>query len=531
MEHTTYSDPAVIKLIQDKFIAVKVDEDSRPDLSNKYGDYGWPATVAFDSSGKEKHIWDGYVAPKKFLADLQAILKNKNIGGVTTQPISRFVQSGQMSESLRKELEKKHIDGYDTENGAWSFGQKFLEWDSVEYAMKKALAGDATSEKRAKQTLLAQRKLIDPIWGGVYQYSTDNDWDHPHFEKIMQMQAENLRTYSQAYMQWHDPIFLKTALDIERYLRNFLLSPEGAFYTSQDADLIQGKHSADYFKLDDFERRKRGVPRIDKHIYARENGWAINALVYLYAATGDSKYLDEATQATGWIIANRGLPTGGFKHDAIDQGGPYLGDTLYMGRAFLTLYMATADRKWLEYAEHAANFIGTHFTLPSGGFLTSDLSRHSIPAPEPLLDENVYMARFANLLFQYTGDKKYRTLAEQAMHYIATPEIAKQRHSFVAGMLLADDELNSDPSHVTVVGSKSDPDALKLFNTAIEFPLSYKKIEWLDRKEGLLPGMDIEFPDLPKAAAFVCTNGACSYPIYDPSGIVGKLLGKKQTLH
>ena len=51
----------------------------------------------------------------------------------------------------------------------------------------------------ARQTLDAQLNLIDPAWGGVYQYSTDGDWKHPHFEKIMQMQAENLRIYSLAY--------------------------------------------------------------------------------------------------------------------------------------------------------------------------------------------------------------------------------------------------------------------------------------------------------------------------------------------
>ena len=57
----------------------------------------------------------------------------------------------------------------------------------------------------ARETLDAQRQLIDPVWGGVYQYSTDGDWKHPHFEKIMQMQAENLRIYAQAYALWKDP--------------------------------------------------------------------------------------------------------------------------------------------------------------------------------------------------------------------------------------------------------------------------------------------------------------------------------------
>ena len=54
---------------------------------------------------------------------------------------------------------------------------------------------------------------------------------------------------------------------IREYLRNFLTSSDGAFYTSQDADLVQGEHSADYFALSDADRRKRGIPRVDQHIY------------------------------------------------------------------------------------------------------------------------------------------------------------------------------------------------------------------------------------------------------------------------
>src|SRR5260370_5335587 len=147
------------------------------------------------------------------------------------------------------------------------------------------LKNDARAEHMARQTLAEQLHLLDPAWGGVYQYSTDGDWNSPHFEKIMQMQAENLRIYSLAYAQWRDPQYLHAAQELQRYLRTFLTSPTGAFYTSHDADLVDGKHSADYFALRDAQRRKLGIPRVDKAIYARENGWAINWLVPLYATT------------------------------------------------------------------------------------------------------------------------------------------------------------------------------------------------------------------------------------------------------
>src|SRR6202012_4125455 len=129
-------------------------------------------------------------------------------------------------------------------------------------------------------------------------------------EKIMQFQAENMRTYAQAYALWHDPADLDAAQKIRGFLKTFLTSPQGAFYTSMDADLVDGVHSADYFQLDDAGRRKQGIPRIDKHMYARENGWAITGLVTLYGATGDQKYLDQAIRATKWVQQNRALQNG-----------------------------------------------------------------------------------------------------------------------------------------------------------------------------------------------------------------------------
>ena len=71
----------------------------------------------------------------------------------------------------------------------------------------------------------------------------------------------------------------------------FLRSPEGAFYTSQDADLVRGEHSEEYFALNDAGRRKQGMPVVDKHRYARENGWMIHALATAYTVTGERGYL------------------------------------------------------------------------------------------------------------------------------------------------------------------------------------------------------------------------------------------------
>jgi len=534
MEEITYSEPEVIDLISKGFIAVRVDQDSRPDLSNRYEDYGWPATIFFAPDGTEIAKRSGYIPPKPMAALLDAIIKDPTPGpSADPDKVLTASESPFLAPEVTKEAKEIFLTGYDKEQGGWGFSHKYMDWDSVEYCMTAASRqGDKEAEQMAKQTLQAQLQLMDPVWGGVYQYSAGGTWKEPHFEKIMSMQAENMRIYALAYTLWGNEEYLKTAKDIHRYLKDFLTSPEGAFYTSQDADLVKGKHSEDYFKLDDAARRSKGIPAVDKHIYARENAWVVNALVALYSASGDDKYLQDAIKATEWVIANRNLPGGGFRHDEKDSAGPYLGDNVAMANAFLKLYMATSDRKWLERSEETVKFIVENFVSKDNS-IPGFASSHIIPggfSPKPQRDENILMVRFANLLHHYTGKEEHKKLAERGMQFLAIKDVATKRPP--GGVLLANLEMSLDPAHVTIVGAKDDPNAQALYKAALNYPSNYKRVEWLDKKEGNLPNPDVEYPSLDKAAAFACANQRCSLPAFTPQEVrerVEKLNGAKKS--
>jgi uncharacterized protein YyaL (SSP411 family) len=515
MDETTYKDPQVMKLLSSRYILVKVDQDSRPDLSNRYEDYGWPATVVFDAGRHEIVKRQGYLPPKQMASMLQAIIDDPTPGpSVGAETKLELPASSLLSPALRSEIRKNYLDGYDQQQGSWGTKQKLLDWDSVEYSMALSrLEHDARAEHMARQTLAGQLHLLDPVWGGVYQYSAGATWTEPHFEKIMQMQAENLRIYSLAYALWHDPNHLRAAQEIRRYLKMFLTSPEGALYTSQDADLIEGQHSGGYYALNDGQRRKLGIPRVDKNMYARENGWAIAALAALYGVTGDSEVREQALQATRWVLANRTLPGGGLRHGVNDAAGPYLGDNVAMARAFLALYGATAERQWLAQAENAIVFIDNNFRDPrSAGFMTSAASNAQGLKPLPQRDENAMVARTANLLFHYTGKQAYEDVAHRALRYLAAAPVVYRRPA--STVLLPDLEVASPPLHLTVVGAKDDSAARDLFQAALRYPSTYKRLEWWDPREGPLPNPDVQYPELKTAAAFVCTDHTCSTPIY-----------------
>ena len=521
MEETTYRDPEVVRQIREHFVAVRVDQDSRPDLSNRYEDYAWPATVIFDAGGTELVKFAGYIPPARMRALLEGVVADPTPGPSIRPEAPMTGSAAALSPELREELASLLLERYDKELGGWGFSKKYLDWDSVEYCLARAREGDRDAGRMARETLTRSRQLIDPIWGGLYQYSDSGDWEHPHFEKLLQFQAEGIRLYAQAYAQWKDPNDLQAARDILRYVRAFLKSPEGAFYVSQDADLIAGEHSGEYYALDDAARRRRGIPRVDTHLYARESAWMAHALVSLYAVTGEAPILEESLYAARWIVAHRALAGGGFRHDAADAAGPYLGDAVSAGRAFLALWAATGDRAWLTRSRETAGFIAKTFVVAGAPGLISAVPQGRFTQPRPQRDETVDAARWANLLFQYTGDAAYRRLAEQAMAFLALPDVA--RRFSTASVLLADSELGSAPPHLTVVGRREDAGARSLLAAAVSDAGSYKRVELWDRREGALPNLDVEFPELDRPAAFVCADGRCSLPAFTPEELAKRI--------
>ncbi len=435
MEEKTYGDSRVQKLISQHFVPVQADHDLRPDLAERYREWGWPATIILTADGTEVVKRAGYINPQNMLKLLQAVVDDPSPETTTLSLPKSLSTTPLLSNAGIKALEQNHLDAYDSKKGGLKLGQKFLDAESVEWDLWLTQKGDQAAKKRVLQTLKAATKLIDPEFGGAYQYSTYGDWKHPHYEKIMLTQHKYLRTYSQACRQLKKDEYCQAAKQVADYLLTFLFSKKtGAFYTSQDADLKQGKKAHDYFLLKRKQRFTLGVPRIDTHHYASHNGRAIEGLAMLYQATHEKRYLDAAQKATQWAIKNRRYYGGGFRHSALDAAGPYLADSLYMGKAFLKLYEVTKDKKYLQLSTKTAQFIANQFKNPQGGLLSA-VDNNTPAKPLPQLDQNIDAARFLLNLYRLTSNKAHKDLAEHAMKLLATEKIATSRLT-EAGILL-----------------------------------------------------------------------------------------------
>jgi uncharacterized protein YyaL (SSP411 family) len=454
MEATTYHDPSVRDLIGRSFLAAKVDVDARPDVEERYADYGWPATVIFSPDGRELGKYRGYIAPEAFAEILRAVVASpaeESKGAAWSNP-----GTGPLSEEelawIERFTEVELAEYYDDEQGGWGRTQKAAIASDNAWSLARARAGGELAKTRVLFTLEKQRALIDPVWGGLYQYSAGTDWEHPHFEKLMTFQAGALDNYADAYALTRDPKWLASARAMRGYIDGFLLAPDGGFYATQDADL--NAHDAskgymnghDYYAKGDAERRALGVPRVDTHEYGKENGLAIAAYVTLYEATGDATALATAERAAKRVLASHATTRGGISHDA--EASPRLlnlSDNAAFGLALMRLHAATKDRAYLDAATALGDFLLRELAAEDGGFYAGTKDPDAVgvfAARRKPFEDNVTAIRMLARLARASkgADAKYTRAIGGALRAIATPDAIKDRGRMIGDFLLALEE-------------------------------------------------------------------------------------------
>lgn len=507
MNRDTWADADVRAVLKDKFIPIQVDQDSRPDISQRYERWGWPATIIFGPDGTEIVKLRGFYSPKFFIPILQETIRDPspvdygNPGG----PERERVLSTGLGDTERAEILAFIDKAYDQANGGWS-KNKLVDGPTLGWFLDRAHGqrngdGDKEAEARLKRSLTAQTALIDTELGGISQVSLKPDWSAPSREFPMFAQQAALSAYARAAVLFGDPAYRAAADRLFGFLKQTLAAPGGGFYASMGM--------------------AEGQPGVDKRQYARETGQAIQGLLTYYDSTGEKSALALSVAAAEWALREQALPAGGFRHAERDVGGPYLADNVEMAGALLALHRSTGDRRWLTAAIATGDFIARTFVdARTGGFFVSaSPDAPHLPKPIKQREDNVATTRFFTLLAAYSGDPRHREIAEAGMGYLASPAVL-EAYSFLPDVLLAEEELRNDPVHVTIVGPKDDPRSAALYAAALAYPLAHKRAEWWDKREGKLVHHDVDYPDHPDGpAAFACTRNFCSLPVTEPAAI------------
>ena len=461
MNRETWANAEVRSLLKDNFIAVYVDQDSRPDISQRYERWGWPATIIFGPDGTEIVKLRGFYSPQFFMPILAETVKDPSPvdypdpGGTERE---RTLATG-LSDTQREEILGFIDNAWDEEHGGWS-KSKFVDGNMLVWALQRARQGDTVNTARIKRVLsLMAATMIDKSTGAMNQVNLKPDWSEPAREFPMFAQEAGLAAYARAWTMFGDPAYRQAADRIYGFLRDTLAAPGGGFYASLGMS--------------------EGEPGVDRRLYARETAQAVAGLLAYYDATGVAGARELAVSGARWVLANRALPAGGFRHAEQDKGGPYLADNVEMAKVLLALHRSTGEREWLAQAQATADFIARTFIDPAtGGFVASAApDAKQLTKPIKQREDNVTAVRMFSLLSAYTGDIRYREIAEAGMGYLTSPAIL-DAFGFLPDVLLAEDELRNEPVHVTIVGAKDDSRSAALYRAALAYPLVNKRAEW-----------------------------------------------------
>src|SRR5579859_3196130 len=288
MDRESYDDPAIAAIVNEHFIAVKVDRDERPDIDSRYqaavqavsGQGGWPLTAFLTPDGKPFYggtyfpPQDGYGRPsfRRVLLSIANAYKEKNgdvieqakmVESAIAQSESFAGKDGRVSETILKAIQTSAFRMFDPQHGGFGQAPKFPHPSALDLLIERYAR--FASPNRGNEALpsannedlrnlimttlehMARGGVYDQLAGGFHRYSVDERWVVPHFEKMCYDNSELLKNHVHAYQATGSDFFAEVARDIIRWTDEWLSDRErGGFYASQDAD-INMDDDGDYF--------------------------------------------------------------------------------------------------------------------------------------------------------------------------------------------------------------------------------------------------------------------------------------------
>ena len=264
MEHESFEDDEVAALLNDGYIAIKVDREERPDIDNVYmsvtqmltGRGGWPMTVIM--TPEKEPFFAGTYFPKHTRgrrAGMMELLPNVKMYWDTkrdsllqdatklTQRLKNSNKSSRSGESLADNILDKTYsifdNRFDETYGGFGNAPKFPKPHDYLFLLKYySRTKNTRALAMAEKSLIEMRKggMYDQIGFGFHRYSTDKSWLVPHFEKMLYDQALLVHAYLEAYQVTGNQFYADVVREILEYVERDMTSPEGGFYSAEDAD-------------------------------------------------------------------------------------------------------------------------------------------------------------------------------------------------------------------------------------------------------------------------------------------------------
>ena len=272
MEHESFESDQIAAVLNEQYVAIKVDREERPDVDRVYmtfvqattGSGGWPMSVWLTPDLKP--FYGGtYFPPSSKWGRPGFVEILEEIGRVWRAERGRVIESADALTTRLRSMEQtapasnlpgvaalertvqQFRDAFDPRNGGFGDAPKFPRPSELLFLLREhARAGAPQSAEMVLRTLraMALGGMRDHVGGGFHRYSVDGGWRVPHFEKMLYDQAQIVIALIEATQVSGDPFYAEVAEDTLLYVMREMTDEGGGFYSAEDADSVPPEDAA-----------------------------------------------------------------------------------------------------------------------------------------------------------------------------------------------------------------------------------------------------------------------------------------------
>lgn len=526
MDETTYTDSDVQEIVRENFVAVRVDNDHRPDINARYNVGGWPTTGFLTGHGG---LVGGatYLPPDQLIAMMAELIdayKNdrptlytqaRDLLGRRRDHARRTTAAVELDEVVVDRVSRIVAGAYDATNGGFGSEPKFPNASITRFVNHLyRTSGEDFYGSMLIKTLdgMSQGQILDKTDGGFFRHCAQADWTQPQHEKMLEDNLNLAREFLDASILLERPEYRETAKQTIAYTQEQLFdSAIPGFLGSQ------GAHS-EYFSLAPELRTTDARPSPDPSCYANSNALAVTVLLDAAWKLGDMSLQTTALQVLDNLDAM--AQSDSFSHvysaDGPSDAPALLTDWAWLLTALVQAHGNTANEAYLTRAVAVAQLmVENYFDQEGGGFF--DIAEEPDPIGhlairEKALADNTVAAEALIRLHQATRNDDYRQIAEATLSAFA--ENYRENGEFAAEYGLAVHLLKNNMVEVTIEGNPEDPGCQELLAAANRLPQPNLDIKTVIAAE-----------DDPIARAHVCLDTVCLPPVDSPAALVEAVAG------
>jgi uncharacterized protein YyaL (SSP411 family) len=607
MERESFEDDTIAAILNEHFVSIKVDREERPDVDSIYmqavqmmtGHGGWPMSMFLTPDGRpfyagtyfpptDRHGMPGFQRVLMHVADAFRT-RRADVEEASTEVRNAIRSSTEIPRSANAishdaldRAAARITQGYDREHGGFGGAPKFPPSMTLDFLMQVAWrTGDRQLRDVITHTLtkMARGGMYDQVGGGFHRYSVDNRWLVPHFEKMLYDNALLARLYTRAWQWTRDPFYGQIANEILGFVKREMTSPDGAFYSTLDADSegeegkfyvwsraevmrILGEEEGRVFaalyditergnweetnilnvprdpesvfadlginaeKLTDIAlrgkcklygvRSERVWPGRDEKILAGWNGWMLAAFAEAAVAFDREEHREVVRRNADFLLTRIDRDGRLTRHARIPG---LLEDYSGVAWGLVLAYEAVHDRRYLDAARTLADQILARFPdEKGGGFFDTPVDHEElITRPKDLFDNATPSGNSVtcDVLLRLALLFGEPRYVDEATKILESIWSMAERYPSGFGFLLGAAEWRSGEPKELVVTGKTDDAAFRALRHTIGQQFLPHRVLVAGEGSADLPLM--EGRDRAKPVAYVCQAYACLEPTSDPT--------------